>query len=212
MIEHWLNGLVHASAKTDPDMRVLHKRLITLRIISGLAVLAVLPAMVAISSGLAGNSALLVTSLAATILAAVILSTTGSLVAAQLFASACYCVAVISLVKMTGLSNSPLLLLLVFLPFEAQVSRRRSAALGAGAMSVAAVVYTWVVQHVDYPGNASSPEALLTASIVAVALVFSTLTTIMVMGQRSRSSQHRRQVMARSRLMLESVGDTAPCS
>ncbi|MGL4729347.1 MAG: hypothetical protein ACRCWO_11385, partial [Bosea sp. (in: a-proteobacteria)] len=51
MIEQRLSGLVHSSAKADPDAFALHQRIISLRVMSGLTVAALLPAFLAISSG-----------------------------------------------------------------------------------------------------------------------------------------------------------------
>jgi two-component system, cell cycle sensor histidine kinase DivJ len=206
-IEHRLEQWVHASARADADMHMLHKRLITLRAVSGLTVLAVLPGLMAALLGLSLSGIVIVASLASTMLAALILSRTGSLVGAQLSASFSYCAATVALAMMTGGPNSPLLILLVFLPFEAQISRRHSAAIGAGLMGLLAVVGVWIASSETTPSNAPSPEALLTTGVVAVSLIFSTLTTLMVMGQRSVLSQQRRETLARSRLMLESVGD-----
>ncbi len=59
-------------------------------------------------------------------------------------------------------------------------------------------------QHPELP---VSPETALNAAVTAIALFFSLLTTLLVQGHRSKLSQERRQMLARARLMLESVGD-----
>ncbi|MGL4729482.1 MAG: sensor histidine kinase, partial [Bosea sp. (in: a-proteobacteria)] len=87
-----------------------------------------------------------------------------------------------------------------------QISRSRNAVMGAGIIAWVVMPGLWLMEpfHKEVP---PSPEAVLNTLVSAIALFFSLMTTMMVMGQRSRLSQERRQMLARSRLMLESVGD-----
>jgi cell cycle sensor histidine kinase DivJ len=205
-IEPRLAGLVHPSALADPDRLALHQRVMTLRIVSGLTVAALLPAFLALSGGLDRTSLGIVAGLCSPLFAAMILSFTGSLALAQITVSAGFAFAAAALAHGTGGIGSPLLILLVFIPFEAQLSRSRNAVMGAGIVALLVIPALWIAEpnQFDVP---TSPEALLNACVAAVALFFSLLTTLLVMGHRSRISMERRQMLARSRLMLESVGD-----
>jgi two-component system, cell cycle sensor histidine kinase DivJ len=211
-VELKLGGCLHSSARANADMHVLHLRILSLRLASGMMVLATLPLMLAYYGGLNAEGGMLVAGFAATLLSALILSLTGSLVASQLMASAGFCLSIFALCLMTGGSASPLLMMLVFVPFETQVSRRRLAALGAGVLCATVLCILLLTgwgqnPYVVINEIVPSLESRLTSGVVAVAIAFSTFTTIMVMGQRSQISQERRQMLARSRLMLESVGD-----
>jgi cell cycle sensor histidine kinase DivJ len=205
-IEPRLAGMVHRSALADPDRLALHQRVMTLRIVSGLTVAALLPAFLALTGGLDRTSLGIVAGLCSPLFAAMILSLTGSLGVAQFAVSAGFALAVAALAHGTGGIGSPLLILLVFIPFEAQLSRSRNAVIGAGIAALAVIPALWLLDpdHIEAP---PAPEALLNACVAAVALFFSLLTTMLVMGHRSRLSMERRQMLARSRLMLESVGD-----
>jgi cell cycle sensor histidine kinase DivJ len=206
LIELRLSGLVHPAAKADPDAFALHQRILSLRIMSGLTVAALLPAVLAMGPGLDRPGLGLVAGLCAPLFSALILSLTGSLAVAQFAVSAGFALAVAALAHMTGGIGSPLLILLVFIPFESQISRSRNAVMGAGIIAWSVIPALWLMEpfHREIP---PAPEAVLNACVAAIALFFSLMTTMLVMGQRSRLSQERRQMLARSRLMLESVGD-----
>jgi two-component system, cell cycle sensor histidine kinase DivJ len=205
-IESRLSGLVHPSVKADPDACALHQRILSLRVMTGLTVAALLPAFLAMSSGVDRPGLGLIAGLCAPLFAAMILSFTGSLAVAQFAVSAGLALAVAALAHMTGGIGSPLLILLVFIPLESQISRSRNAVMGAGIIAWTVIPGLWLLE-LFHKGAPPSPESVLNTLVSAVALFFSLMTTLMVMGQRSKLSQERRQMLVRSRLMLESVGD-----
>jgi two-component system, cell cycle sensor histidine kinase DivJ len=207
LIENHIGSLVHRRIRPDVDMFVLHQRLITLRIASGAIVLATLPAVLLMTGGINALGMCVLLGLTMPLLSALILTRTGDLAMSQIVASLGFVTAITGLALLTGGLDSPLLMLLIFVPFEAQVSRHRVAALVAGLISFMGLGVFWVQGWSWTTGVAPSPEALLSATVVASALALSVITTLMVMGQRRRHSQERRQMLVRSRMMLESVGD-----
>ncbi len=207
LIENQIGSLVHRSIRPDVDMFVLHQRLITLRIVSGAIVMAALPAVLLLTGGIDAMGMSVLLGLSMPLFSALILIRTGDLAISQAVASLGFVIAITGLALLTGGLDSPLLMLLIFVPFEAQVSRRPAAALAAGMIAFLGLGVFWTHGWSGTSGVAPSPEALLSVTVVASALALSVITTLMVMGQRRRHSQERRQMLVRSRMMLESVGD-----
>ena len=131
-----LAGLVHASALSEPGVRFRHERFLVSRLATGAVMMAALPPYLVWRGVPSGVEAVAIASLFLPVLAAVVLSRTGSLWVAHALSSAGLTGLLVCLAALTGGPSSAAAIWLVAVPLEAMVSGSRRATLAAAIIAV----------------------------------------------------------------------------
>jgi cell cycle sensor histidine kinase DivJ len=165
-IEERLAGLVHASVAADPTLRRLHERFIRAHMVAGTGALASLPAYL-LGRGMPSPAEAAAAIFAAgPIIAAAILSLTGSLAWASAVASAAMTILLVALVLSTPSIVFPALACVLVLPLQALMWGWRAtlAACGCAILGAVAIASGW-----DELGSAGADSGtLLGATVLAV--------------------------------------------
>ncbi|WP_455965445.1 ATP-binding protein [Methylorubrum aminovorans] len=131
-----LAGLVHASAMAEPGVRFRHERFLISRLATGAAMMAGLPPYLVWRGVPSGIEAIAIASLFLPLLAAVVLSRTGSLWVAHALSSLGLTGIVVCLAALTGGASSAAAIWLVAVPLEAMISGSRRATIAASVIAV----------------------------------------------------------------------------
>ncbi len=131
-----LAGLVHASVLAEPGVRFRHERFLVSRLATGAVMMAALPPYLVWRGVPSGIEALAIASLFLPVLAAVVLSRTGSLWIAHALSSAGLTGLVVCLAALTGGAGSAAAIWLAAIPLEAMISGSRRATIAAACIAV----------------------------------------------------------------------------
>ena len=132
-----LAGLVHASVQGEPGVRFRHERFLISRLATGVVMMAGLPPYLVWRGVPSGIEAIAIASLFLPLVAAVVLSRTGSLWIAHALSSLGLTGIVVCLAALTGGASSAAAIWLVAVPLEAMVSGSRRATVAASVIAVA---------------------------------------------------------------------------
>ncbi|WP_336485692.1 sensor histidine kinase [Methylobacterium nigriterrae] len=208
IIDARLAGLVHESAVDDAGMRFRHERFLVSRLATGAVMMAVLPPYLLWRGVPSGAEALAAASLLLPVLAAVLLSRTGSLWIAHALSSAGLTSLIVCLSGMTGGAHSAAAIWLAAIPLEAVMSGSRRATLAAtliamaGALAVA-LSGSWLVSvpELGWPAQVAMPVFAITAigHIAAQALEH--------MRREGKWRERMRDNEARDRMLLSAIDD-----
>ena len=203
-----LAGLVHASVQAEPGMRFRHERFLVSRLATGAVMMAALPPYLVWRGVPSGIEAIAIASLFLPVLAAVVLSRTGSLWVAHALSSAGLTGLVVCLAALTGGPTSAAGIWLVAVPLEAMISGSRRATVAAsiiaaiGAFAVAlSGSFPVGTLALDWPSAVAMPVFAVTA-IGHVAA--------QAMEHLRREGEWRARMQdneARDRLLLSAIDD-----
>ncbi|MGU3538961.1 sensor histidine kinase [Methylobacterium sp. A54F] len=140
LIDARLAGLVHESVVDEPGIRFRHERFLVSRLAAGAVMMAALPPYLLWRGVPSGIETVAIASLFLPVVAAVLLSRTGSLWVAHALSSAGLTGLVVCLSGMTGGTHSAAGFWLVAVPLEAVVSGSRRATLVAALIAMAGAV------------------------------------------------------------------------
>lgn len=203
-----LAGLVHRSASDEGGIRGRHERFLVSRLATGLVTMAALPPYLLWRGVPSAIEAAAFASLLLPVLAAVLLSRTGSLWIAHAVSSAGLTGLVVCLAMMTGGPASPAAVWLAVIPLEALVSgswRATVAATAIAALGVGAVLLGTMWFGTDpmiaLPVNVALPVFALAALGHVAAQAIEHLRNEGAWKERLRSNE------ARDRLLLSAIDD-----
>jgi cell cycle sensor histidine kinase DivJ len=208
LFDERLAGLVHRSASEDAAVRHRHERFLVSRLATGLVTMAALPPYLLWRGVPSAIEAAAFASLLLPVLAAVILSRTGSLWMAHAVSSAGLTGLVVCLTAMTGGAASPAAVWLAVIPLEALVSGSMRATIAATALAVSGVLLVmlsslWlgVEPVISLPVNLALPVFALTALGHVAAQALEHLRNEGAWRERLRSNE------ARDQLLLSAIDD-----
>ncbi|GJE28622.1 Sensor histidine kinase RcsC [Methylobacterium organophilum] len=165
-----LAGLVHESVLDEPAVRSRHERFLVSRLATGAVMMAALPPYLLWRGVPSGLEALAIASLLLPVVAAVVLSRTGSLWLAHALSSAGLTGLVVCLAALTGGAESAAAIWLVAVPLEAIASGSRRATFAAsliaalGALAIALVGHLGPdVAAIGWPSSIATPVFAITA-------------------------------------------------
>ena len=202
-----LAGLVHDSVLDEPSIRFRHERFLVSRLAAGAVMMAALPPFLVWRGVPSGIEALAIASLFLPVLAAAILSRTGSLWVAHAISSAGLTGVVVCLAAMTGGSNSAAAIWLVAIPLEAVVSGSIRATVAAsliaalGALAIAFSSQTGPYEYGAWPSTVLTPLFAITAIGHIAAQAIEHIRREGAWLQRMRDNE------ARDRMLLSAIDD-----
>ncbi|WP_411904026.1 PAS domain-containing sensor histidine kinase [Methylorubrum thiocyanatum] len=203
-----LAGLVHASALAEPGVRFRHERFLISRLATGAVMMAGLPPYLVWRGVPSGIEALAIASLFLPLVAAVILSRTGSLWIAHALSSLGLTGIVVCLAALTGGASSAAAIWLVAVPLEAMISGSRRATIAA---SVIAVLGAFAVALSGYLPVGSLALAWPNAVVMPVFAVTAIgHIAAQAMEHMRREGEWRARMQdneARDRLLLSAIDD-----
>lgn len=208
LIDARLAGLVHRSAADEPGIRFRHERFLISRLATGAVTMAVLPPFLLWRGVPSGIEAIGIASLFLPMLAAFLLSRTGTLWIAHALSSAGLTGVVVCLASITGGSSSAAALWLVAIPLEAVISGSKRATLAAaviamfGAVLIALSGYVAVaVPDISWPSTVAMPLFAITAIGHIAAQAMEHLRREAEWHARLRDNE------ARDRMLLSAIDD-----
>ncbi|MDF9861981.1 PAS domain S-box-containing protein [Methylorubrum pseudosasae] len=203
-----LAGLVHASALAEPSVRFRHERFLISRLATGAVMMAGLPPYLVWRGVPSGLEAIAIASLFLPLLAAVVLSRTGSLWVAHALSSLGLTGIVVCLAALTGGASSAAAIWLVAVPLEAMVSGSRRATIAA---SVIAVVGAFAVALSGYlPVGALAldwPNAIVMPVFAVTAIGHIAAQAMEHMRREGEWRARMQDNEARDRLLLSAIDD-----
>ena len=165
-----LAGLVHDSVLDEPAVRFRHERFLVSRLAAGAVMMAALPPYLVWRGVPSGFEALAIASLFLPVLAAAVLSRTGSLWVAHALSSAGLTGLVVCLAALTGGPSSAAAIWIVAVPLEAMISGSKRATLAAAVIAVLGALALALcgslglaVATLDWPSAVATPVFAITA-------------------------------------------------
>lgn len=203
-----LAGLVHASVLAEPGVRFRHERFLVSRLATGAVMMAALPPYLVWRGVPSGIEAIAIASLFLPVLAAVVLSRTGSLWVAHALSSAGLTGLVVCLAALTGGPSSAAGIWLVAVPLEAMISGSRRATVAASAIAVAGAFAVALSGYLPVGALALDWPSAVAMPVFAVTAIGHIAAQAMEHMRREGEWRARMQDNeARDRLLLSAIDD-----
>ncbi|MCJ2008559.1 PAS domain-containing sensor histidine kinase [Methylobacterium sp. J-092] len=208
LLDARLASFVHESAIEDASVRFRHERFLVSRLATGAVMMAGLPPYLLWRGVPSGIEVLAIASLFLPVLAAVLLSRTGSLWIAHAVSSAGLTGLVVCLASLTGGVQSAAAIWLVAIPLEAVVSGSKRATVAASLLAMVGVLCvaftgSWII---------TSPTMALSASVAMPVFAITAIGHVaaQVLEQMRNEGQWRKRMRdneARDRMLLAAIDD-----
>ncbi len=203
-----LAGLVHASALAEPGIRFRHERFLVSRLATGAVMMAAMPPYLLWRGVPSGVEALAIASLFLPVLAAVVLSRTGSLWVAHALSSAGLTGLLVCLAALTGGPSSAAAIWLVAVPLEAMVSGSRRATLAAAIIAGLGAIAVAFSGHLSFGGpDLDWPNSVAIPVFAITAIGHITAQAIEHIRREGEWRARMRDNEARDRLLLSAIDD-----
>jgi cell cycle sensor histidine kinase DivJ len=176
-VREFMDGLVHASARSDPLAAARHRAFIASRILGGLVALSLLPVYLVARGGLSIGEAIVFAWFVIPIAIAYFLSRTGRYEAAQIWWALALTALVLATAALSGGFTSPVALWLVLVPIEAALcaSRRIVVATAALALGAAGLLFALGDAGFSVLPSAAPPGVIVIASSIIAATLYAAL-------------------------------------
>ncbi|TXN02216.1 PAS domain-containing sensor histidine kinase [Methylobacterium sp. WL103] len=208
LLDARLASFVHESAIEDAAVRFRHERFLVSRLATGAVMMAGLPPYLLWRGVPSGIEVLAIASLFLPVLAAVLLSRTGSLWVAHAVSSAGLTGLIVCLAGLTGGVQSAATVWLVAIPLEAVVSGSKRATVAASLLAMlgvlgVALAGSWIV---------TSPTVALSATVALPVFAITAIGHVaaQVLEQMRNEGQWRKRMRdneARDRMLLAAIDD-----
>ena len=203
-----LAGLVHASVQAEAGVRFRHERFLVSRLATGAVMMAALPPYLVWRGVPSGIEAIAIASLFLPVLAAIVLSRTGSLWIAHALSSAGLTGLFVCLAALTGGASSAAAIWLVAVPLEAMVSGSRRATLAAAIIAMIGAVAVALSGHLALDGPALDwPNAVALPVFAVTAIGHITAQAIEHIRREGEWRARMQDNEARDRLLLSAIDD-----
>ncbi|WP_375463622.1 ATP-binding protein [uncultured Methylobacterium sp.] len=208
LLDARLASFVHESAIDDANLRFRHERFLVSRLATGGLMMAGLPPYLLWRGVPSGIEVLAVASLFLPVLAAVILSRTGSLWIAHALSSAGLTGLVVCLAGLTGGVHSAATVWLVAIPLEAVVSGSKRATVAAALLAAAGALAVALTGSWSVPAPPMGLSASVAMPVFAITAIGHVAAQVLEQ-MRNEGQWHKRlrDNEARDRMLLSAIDD-----